>query len=157
MQTSMDGNITTSTLLFTPTRQDNGKNLVCRASNDQVHNGIRESTLKLNVFCEYLKQTYSLYHTQPDSMLSTSYIIWCEMWYVLSAGCCEDQGPNIDSFFLVLRSSLVFFFHSNKIYVLIHRSSISHPSTGTELESRWYRGRRRLLFRMHHKSKPTNL
>ncbi|CRK98676.1 CLUMA_CG011994, isoform A [Clunio marinus] len=49
-KTSPDGNITTSTLLFTPTRQDNGKNLVCRATNELVRNGIKETTLKMNVF-----------------------------------------------------------------------------------------------------------
>jgi hypothetical protein len=52
-QISPDGNITTSTLVFTPTRQDNGKNLVCRATNELVKNGVKETTLKLNVFCEY--------------------------------------------------------------------------------------------------------
>lgn len=52
LQTSQDGNVTTSTLLFTPTRQDNGKNLVCRATNELVRNGVKETTLKMNVFCE---------------------------------------------------------------------------------------------------------
>ncbi|CAO1408851.1 unnamed protein product [Diamesa tonsa] len=49
-KTSLDGNVTTSTLLFTPTREDNGKNLVCRATNELVKNGMKETTLKLNVF-----------------------------------------------------------------------------------------------------------
>lgn len=54
LQTSQDGNVTTSTLLFIPARQDNGKNLVCRATNELVRNGVKETTLKMNVFCEYI-------------------------------------------------------------------------------------------------------
>ncbi|KAL7033601.1 hypothetical protein ACKWTF_007650 [Chironomus riparius] len=49
-KTSPDGNVTISTLLFTPIRQDNGKSLVCRATNELVRNGIKETTLKMNVF-----------------------------------------------------------------------------------------------------------
>ncbi|KAG4069528.1 hypothetical protein HA402_006894, partial [Bradysia odoriphaga] len=46
---SADGNISTSTLHFTPTRQDNGKTLVCRATNELVKRGMKEASMKLNV------------------------------------------------------------------------------------------------------------
>lgn len=51
-QVSPDGNITTSTLQLTPTRQDNGKTLMCRATNELVKRGLKEATMKLNVCCK---------------------------------------------------------------------------------------------------------
>ncbi|XP_055377463.1 uncharacterized protein LOC129609527 isoform X2 [Condylostylus longicornis] len=47
---SEDGNISISTLTLTPTRQDNEKELKCRATNELVKHGIRENIMKLNVF-----------------------------------------------------------------------------------------------------------
>ena len=54
LQDSPDGNVTTSTLSFVATRQDNGRTLTCRASNHLVQNGVEEATVKLNVFCKFL-------------------------------------------------------------------------------------------------------
>ncbi|XP_065369807.1 hemicentin-1-like [Calliphora vicina] len=52
---SEDGNVSTSVLSITPTREDHGKALSCRATNELVRNGIRETAMKLNVFfnCAY--------------------------------------------------------------------------------------------------------
>uniref|UniRef100_A0A1B0GHI9 Ig-like domain-containing protein n=1 Tax=Lutzomyia longipalpis TaxID=7200 RepID=A0A1B0GHI9_LUTLO len=47
---SSDGNVSLSTLNFTPTRQDHGKTLVCRATNELVKRGMKETSMKLNVF-----------------------------------------------------------------------------------------------------------
>ncbi|XP_025835204.1 synaptogenesis protein syg-2 [Agrilus planipennis] len=47
---SADGNVSMSTLIFTPTRLDNGKSLTCRARNHLVQGGVEEATIKLNVF-----------------------------------------------------------------------------------------------------------
>ncbi|KAH8404312.1 hypothetical protein KR215_008553, partial [Drosophila sulfurigaster] len=47
---SEDGNVSTSVLSITPTREDHGKALSCRATNELVRNGIRETAMKLNVF-----------------------------------------------------------------------------------------------------------
>ncbi|XP_001990582.2 uncharacterized protein LOC6563737 [Drosophila grimshawi] len=47
---SEDGNASTSVLSITPTREDHGKALSCRATNELVRNGIRETAMKLNVF-----------------------------------------------------------------------------------------------------------
>ncbi|XP_045465735.1 nephrin isoform X2 [Harmonia axyridis] len=47
---STDGNVTTSTLTFVPTRLENGRSLSCRASNHFVRNGVKEASVKLNVF-----------------------------------------------------------------------------------------------------------
>ncbi|XP_064554538.1 hemicentin-1 [Drosophila montana] len=47
---SEDGNASTSILSITPTREDHGKALSCRATNELVRNGIRETAMKLNVF-----------------------------------------------------------------------------------------------------------
>jgi hypothetical protein len=52
-QASADGNVTLSTLVFTPKREDNEKTIECRALNVLVKRGLREASYKLNVFCEY--------------------------------------------------------------------------------------------------------
>lgn len=51
-QVSEDGNASTSILSIAPTREDHGKPLSCRATNELVRNGIRETAMKLNVFCK---------------------------------------------------------------------------------------------------------
>lgn len=61
LQVSEDGNASTSVLSITPTREDHGKALSCRATNELVRNGIRETAMKLNVFCKYLKELQTLY------------------------------------------------------------------------------------------------
>ncbi|ETN61481.1 hypothetical protein AND_006858 [Anopheles darlingi] len=50
--TSEDGNSTLSSLSFTPTREDHGKTLICRATNELVKRGTKETSMKLNVFCD---------------------------------------------------------------------------------------------------------
>ena len=45
--------MTTSTLTFQPTLQDNDKVITCRAENTKVEGGSEEDTWKLNVFCKY--------------------------------------------------------------------------------------------------------
>uniref|UniRef100_A0A1B0AS08 Ig-like domain-containing protein n=1 Tax=Glossina palpalis gambiensis TaxID=67801 RepID=A0A1B0AS08_9MUSC len=49
---SEDGNVSISLLMITPTREDHGKALSCRATNELVRNGVRETAMKLNVFCK---------------------------------------------------------------------------------------------------------
>lgn len=56
IQVSSDGNVTSSILSFQPARQDNGKVLVCRASNELVKRGMKETSMKLNIFCKYIYQ-----------------------------------------------------------------------------------------------------
>lgn len=58
-QSSDDGNISISILGFKPTREDNGKVLICRAINEVLKHSIKETTLKLNVYCKYF--AYSMY------------------------------------------------------------------------------------------------
>ncbi|XP_055603290.1 hemicentin-1 isoform X2 [Uranotaenia lowii] len=48
--TSEDGNSTMSSLSFTPTREDHGKSLTCRATNELVKRGTKEASTKLNIF-----------------------------------------------------------------------------------------------------------
>ncbi|KAG8260002.1 hypothetical protein J6590_106811, partial [Homalodisca vitripennis] len=50
--TSNDGNTTTSTLSFTVTKEDSGKNLTCRAENPTVSSEILETTWTLHVHCK---------------------------------------------------------------------------------------------------------
>lgn len=52
-QVSSDGNITYSTLTFTPTLADHGKTLTCRAVNKFIDAAVEEDSWKLNVFCKY--------------------------------------------------------------------------------------------------------
>ncbi|CAD6209059.1 GSCOCG00003705001-RA-CDS, partial [Cotesia congregata] len=47
---SENGNMTTSTLSFQPTRDDHDKSITCRAENPKVEGGFEEDTWKLNVF-----------------------------------------------------------------------------------------------------------
>ncbi|KAK0182606.1 hypothetical protein PV327_000726 [Microctonus hyperodae] len=47
---SEDGNMTTSTLTFEPTREDHDKIITCRAENPNIKDGVEEGTWKLNVF-----------------------------------------------------------------------------------------------------------
>ncbi|XP_065081716.1 synaptogenesis protein syg-2 [Ochlerotatus camptorhynchus] len=48
--TSENGNCTTSLLSFTPTRDDHGRTLTCRAINELVKRGTKETSIKLNIF-----------------------------------------------------------------------------------------------------------
>ncbi|XP_062564672.1 contactin-4 [Armigeres subalbatus] len=48
--TSENGNSTTSLLSITPTRDDHGRTLTCRAVNELVKRGTKETSIKLNVF-----------------------------------------------------------------------------------------------------------
>ena len=52
-QVSNSGNITSSKLPFRPTIDDDGKELVCRAENAQVSEGVLEDRRTLTVRCEY--------------------------------------------------------------------------------------------------------
>lgn len=60
VQASDNGNVTISILSFTPTREDNGKVLICRAINEVMKHSIKETTLKLNIYCEYIHNIYDM-------------------------------------------------------------------------------------------------
>ncbi|CAG2058733.1 unnamed protein product, partial [Timema podura] len=47
---SADGNITISTLTFSPILGDHDKSLTCRADNTRVRAGVEEDTWKLDVY-----------------------------------------------------------------------------------------------------------
>lgn len=54
-KSSENGNVSISILSFTPTREDNGKVLMCRAINEVMKHSAKETTLKLNIYCKCLK------------------------------------------------------------------------------------------------------
>ncbi|KAK3908506.1 B-cell receptor CD22 [Frankliniella fusca] len=45
-----EGNVSTSTLTFTPTQRDNNTALMCRAENTNLPNAVQEDEVKLNVY-----------------------------------------------------------------------------------------------------------
>ncbi|KAF6216306.1 hypothetical protein GE061_000646 [Apolygus lucorum] len=47
---SPDGNVTTSTLRFTPSIKDNGARLVCRADNPKINGAFLEDTRKMDIY-----------------------------------------------------------------------------------------------------------
>lgn len=57
-QVSADGNVTSSKLIFTPTKADNRKSLVCRAENSKVQqssddlDGVVEDSWTIDVHCK---------------------------------------------------------------------------------------------------------
>lgn len=59
-QASDNGNVSISILSFTPTREDNGKVLICRAINEVMKHSIKETTLKLNIYCKYFPCIYGM-------------------------------------------------------------------------------------------------
>lgn len=58
IQASDNGNVSISILSFTPTREDNGKVLICRAINEVMKHNMKETTLKLNIYCKYIYVCY---------------------------------------------------------------------------------------------------
>src|SRR5271170_5158522 len=52
LQTSADGNLTTSILTYTPTIEDSGKLLSCRAENPLIHGSSLQDGWKMNIHCE---------------------------------------------------------------------------------------------------------
>jgi CD80-like C2-set immunoglobulin domain len=52
LQTSNDGNTTTSTLNFTPSKDDEGHYLACRAENPHLSADALEDGWKLEILCE---------------------------------------------------------------------------------------------------------
>ena len=53
MQTStVSGELSTSTMTYTPRSEDHGKTLHCRATNPEMHRGVLEDQWKLDVQCK---------------------------------------------------------------------------------------------------------
>lgn len=64
LQFSETSNITLSVLTFTPTMEDDGKYLTCRAENPIVPESAIEDRWRLNVHCKCLFCSFAFYFTQ---------------------------------------------------------------------------------------------
>ena len=54
LQTSaVSGELSTSTMTYTPRSEDSGKTLHCRATNPEMHQGVLEDQWKLDVQCKF--------------------------------------------------------------------------------------------------------
>ena len=49
---SVSGELSTSTMTYTPRSEDSGKTLHCRATNPEMHQGVLEDQWKLDVQCK---------------------------------------------------------------------------------------------------------
>jgi hypothetical protein len=58
LQTSPDGNTTTSTVTFEPTMEDSGKILTCRAGTPLIDDSTLEDGWKLNIHREYTNLSF---------------------------------------------------------------------------------------------------
>ena len=56
LQASYSG-VSKSVLRFTPTMEDDGRYLTCRAENEALHNAVMEDQWELQVHCEYMHST----------------------------------------------------------------------------------------------------
>jgi hypothetical protein len=57
LQTStVSGELSTSTMTYTPRSEDSGKTLHCRATNPEMHQGVLEDQWKLDVQCKSEKR-----------------------------------------------------------------------------------------------------
>lgn len=65
---SDNGNVSISILSYSPTREDNGKVLICRAMNEVMKHSIKETTLKLNIYCKYPIPHISYLLNQPNQL-----------------------------------------------------------------------------------------
>lgn len=52
LQTSTDANTTTSTLSYHPSKDDAGKTLTCKASNNAMEGAVLEESRQLHIQCE---------------------------------------------------------------------------------------------------------
>jgi hypothetical protein len=53
----VSGELSTSTLTYTPLPTDNEKTLHCRATNPEMERGLLEDSWELNVQCKYRKKS----------------------------------------------------------------------------------------------------
>ena len=53
LQVMNNGNVTTGSIVFRPTRHDDGRHIRCRATNPTIQHAVIEDTVMLSVRCEY--------------------------------------------------------------------------------------------------------
>lgn len=83
---SANGNVSTSMLNFTPRQTDNGKVLVCRATNELIKDEYKETTMKLNVCCKYTYAPIQVFSCVGlKCIVSYPYIVATSMIMMLGA------------------------------------------------------------------------
>ncbi|XP_031621517.1 synaptogenesis protein syg-2 [Contarinia nasturtii] len=73
---SDNGNVSISILSFTPTREDNGKVLICRAVNEVMKHNIKETTLKLNIYFVPIIRLSLGSNLNPDDIEEGDDVYW---------------------------------------------------------------------------------
>lgn len=119
-QDSEDGNVTISTLNFTPKREDNGRMLTCRARNVHVDGEHIETAIQLDVHCESF--SYKMFQNDLHIHIGRTlkdFITYQNIFQITSIFYYYGQGFR---FFLSVGNSLKFLIFINNVFKLLINS-----------------------------------
>ena len=83
LQTSDGGNVTISTLKFTPTIEDDNNHLTCRVKNAQIPASALEDSIRLDIQCKLIPALYFYLLMISIALLTTSLIIVYDLLHII--------------------------------------------------------------------------